>query len=199
MNEEMVFRIVFWTFLLLVILFNRIIPAFRAKKSGGNILPDEKAIKKEGKTTFILRVILFVLFLAFLVLYSIYPPFMDRLHLDFPVWLRWAGTLLAFVGVAFWIFSQNVLNKYWSPQLQIQKEHKIVTNGPYKVIRHPIYTAMFFWVIGLALFTANMIFVLLALLTIVGLVLRVPKEEKMMTDQFGEEYKKYMQSTRRFF
>jgi protein-S-isoprenylcysteine O-methyltransferase Ste14 len=199
MNEEMVFRIVFWTFLFLVILFNRIIPAIKANKSGGKILPDEKAIKNEGKTTFILRVISGMLFLAFLILYSIYPPFMDRIHFDFPVWLRWAGTLLAFVGVAFWIYTQNVLDKYWSPQLQIQKEHKLITTGPYKVIRHPIYTAMFIWVIGLAFFTANMIFALFALLTIFLLILRVPKEEKMMTDQFGDEYKKYMQSTRRFF
>jgi protein-S-isoprenylcysteine O-methyltransferase Ste14 len=58
---------------------------------------------------------------------------------------------------------------------------------------------MFIWVIGLALFTANMVFASLALLTIMGLILRVPKEEKMMIEQFGDEYKKYMQITGRFF
>jgi protein-S-isoprenylcysteine O-methyltransferase Ste14 len=51
---------------------------------------------------------------------------------------------------------------------------------------------MFIWVIGLSLFTANMIFALLAVLTISFLILRVPKEEKMMIEQFGDEYKKYM-------
>jgi protein-S-isoprenylcysteine O-methyltransferase Ste14 len=58
---------------------------------------------------------------------------------------------------------------------------------------------MFIWVTGLALFTANCIFALLALLTIIGLILRVPKEEKMMTEQFGDDYKKYIQITGRFF
>jgi protein-S-isoprenylcysteine O-methyltransferase Ste14 len=199
MNEEMPFRIVFWVFLLFVIVFNRIIPAFRAKKSEEKILPNIKAIKNEGKTTFFLRIILFVLFLAFLIFYSIYPPFMYLIHFDFPIWLRWLGTLFAFIGVVFWIYSQVVLDMYWSPQLQVQKEHKIITSGPYRVIRHPIYSAMFIWLIGLALFTANMVFALLALLTIIGLILRVPKEEKMMIEQFGDEYKKYIQITGRFF
>jgi protein-S-isoprenylcysteine O-methyltransferase Ste14 len=58
---------------------------------------------------------------------------------------------------------------------------------------------MFIWVIGLALFTANLVFALMALLTITVLILRVPKEEKMMLEQFGDEYKKYMQMTGRFF
>jgi protein-S-isoprenylcysteine O-methyltransferase Ste14 len=199
MNDEMLFRIVFWVFLLFIIVFNRIIPALRAKKSEEKILPDKKAIKNEGKTTFFLRILLFVLLLAFLILYSIYPPFMNLIHVDFPIWLRWLGTLFAFIGVVLWIYSQAVLGKYWSPQLQVQNEHKIITSGPYRVIRHPIYTSMFIWVIGLAIFTANIVFALIALLTIIGLILRVPKEEKMMIEQFGDEYKKYMQITGSIF
>ena len=199
MNDEMLFRIVFWIFLLFIIVFNRIIPALRAKKSKEKILPDKKAIKNEGKTTFFLRILLFVLLLAFLILYSIYPPFMNLIHVDFPIWLRWLGTLFAFIGVVLWIYSQAVLDKYWSPQLQVQNEHKIITSGPYRVIRHPIYTSMFIWVIGLAIFTANIVFALIALLTIIGLILRVPKEEKMMIEQFGDEYKKYMQITGSIF
>ncbi len=74
-----------------------------------------------------------------------------------------------------------------------------MTAGPYKVMRHPIYTAMFIWVIGLGLFTANIVFVLLAVLTIIGLAARVPKEEKMMIEELGDEYKSYIMNTGRFF
>jgi protein-S-isoprenylcysteine O-methyltransferase Ste14 len=199
MNDEMLFRIVFWVFLLFIMVFNRIIPALRAKKSEEKIWPDKKAIKNEGKTTFFLRILLFVLFLAFLILYSIYPPFMNLIHVNFSIWLRCLGTLFAFIGVVLWIYSQAVLDKYWSPQLQVQNEHKIITSGPYRVMRHPIYTSMFIWVIGLAIFTANIGFALIALLTIIGLILRVPKEEKMMIEHFGDEYKKYMQITGSIF
>jgi protein-S-isoprenylcysteine O-methyltransferase Ste14 len=134
MKEEMLFRIIFWVFLLFIMVFNRIIPALRAKKSEEKILPDKKAIKNEGKTTFFLRIILGVLFLAFLILYSIYPPFMNIIHFDFHIWLRWWGTLFAFMGVVFWIYAQTILGRYWSPQLQVQKEHKIITAGPYREI-----------------------------------------------------------------
>jgi protein-S-isoprenylcysteine O-methyltransferase Ste14 len=199
MNEETLFRIVFWLFLLIVIVFNRIIPVLRAKKTQKTILPDKKAIINEGKITFITRVILGMILFTFLILYSIYPPFMDVFHFDFPIWLRWLGVLFAFIGVVFWIYAQGVLSKYWSPQLHFQKNHKLITSGPYRVIRHPIYTAMFIWVIGLALFTANMFFVFFALLAIFLLILRVPKEEKMMIEKFGIEYKEYKKNTGRFF
>jgi protein-S-isoprenylcysteine O-methyltransferase Ste14 len=58
---------------------------------------------------------------------------------------------------------------------------------------------MFIWVIGLVIFTANWGFIVMAVLTIIMLIARVPKEEKMMIEQFGEEYKKYKGKTGRFF
>jgi protein-S-isoprenylcysteine O-methyltransferase Ste14 len=52
---------------------------------------------------------------------------------------------------------------------------------------------------GLALVTANWVFIVLAVAVIAGLFVRVPKEEQMMIEEFGEEYKAYMQRTGRFF
>jgi protein-S-isoprenylcysteine O-methyltransferase Ste14 len=67
-------------------------------------------------------------------------------------------------------------------------------------VRHPIYAASFVWAIGLAVFTANAGFVFIAVLTIAFfLILRVPKEELLMTKQFGEEYRLYVQNTGKFF
>jgi protein-S-isoprenylcysteine O-methyltransferase Ste14 len=54
---------------------------------------------------------------------------------------------------------------------------------------------MLIWVIGLALFTANIGFMLFALLTAILLVARMPREEKMMLDQFGDEYRYYRAET----
>jgi protein-S-isoprenylcysteine O-methyltransferase Ste14 len=74
-----------------------------------------------------------------------------------------------------------------------------VTSGPYARIRHPLYAAMFAWAIALALLTANWIFVALTVLTIAGTLVRIPKEEQMMLEAFGDEYKATMQRTGRFF
>jgi protein-S-isoprenylcysteine O-methyltransferase Ste14 len=92
-----------------------------------------------------------------------------------------------------------VLGKEWSPQLQLREDHHLVTTGPYAWIRHPIYTAMFGWGTALALLTANWVFVVLAVAVVAGLVARVPREEQMMLEKFGQEYQAYMQRTGRFF
>jgi protein-S-isoprenylcysteine O-methyltransferase Ste14 len=141
MKEELLFRIIFLAFILIIIITNRILPAVRARKCKQKMLPDDQASKNEGKVTLLFRMLLFLAIVAFLTLYTIYPPFMDIIHIPFPVWLRWLGTFLSIIGVIFWIYSQAVLDKYWSPQLQIQKDHKLVTSGPYKLIRHPICLA----------------------------------------------------------
>jgi protein-S-isoprenylcysteine O-methyltransferase Ste14 len=198
MNEEMLFRIVFWLLLFIVILFNRLIPAIRSRKNKEKILPNNQAIHNEGKVLFFLRIILGIPFFGFLICYSIYPPFMNLLHLNIALWLRWIGAIVAFIGVVFWVYSQAILDRNWSPQLQIQAEHKLIKRGPYKAMRHPLYTSMFIWVIGLAILTANWGFVVFAVLTIIALIARVPKEEKMMIEQFGDEYRKYLSETGRF-
>ncbi len=103
------------------------------------------------------------------------------------------------VSVIFWTWTQVALDTQWSAQLQLKKNHRLVTTGPYARIRHPLYTAMVGWCLSLALLTANWIFVAVCALSIGGLLWRVPKEEQMMIKAFGEEYKAYMQRTRRFF
>jgi protein-S-isoprenylcysteine O-methyltransferase Ste14 len=104
---------------------------------------------------------------------------------------------LASLGFLAW--TQAALGKEWSPQLQLREEHHLVTTGPYARIRHPLYTAGLGYVTSLALLTANWVFIVFAVVVIVFLAARVPKEEKMMIEEFGEEYKIYIQRTGRFF
>lgn len=99
----------------------------------------------------------------------------------------------------FWTWTQIHLDTQWSAQLQLTRGHHLVTSGPYAHIRHPLYAGMFGWCIALALLTANWMFLAICGLTIAGLVWRVPKEEQMMIEAFGDEYKAYMQRTGRYF
>jgi len=198
MKEEVLFRIVFGILIAIVMVFLRIIPAIRSIRTKTKLTPNKEAVNNEGLSSFILRVVLGILLFVFIILYFINPSFMEILHVNILIWIRWIGVSISILGVSFWIYSQYVLDKYWSPQLQVQKEHKIITSGPYKSIRHPIYSSMFLWCIGIALFTANIGWILFAAICILFLLIRVPKEEKMMIEQFGDEYKKYMQITGRF-
>lgn len=63
-------------------------------------------------------------------------------------------------------------------------------------MRHPIYLAYIAFMICMALITANWFFVALIVISIVVFALRIPKEEEMLIETFGDEYKAYMQRTR---
>jgi protein-S-isoprenylcysteine O-methyltransferase Ste14 len=97
------------------------------------------------------------------------------------------------------VWAQLELGRQFSPQLQLRQEHHLVTSGPYARVRHPVYTAMFGFGLSLALVSANWFFLGFFILSLIGLWVRVPREEKMMLEQFGEQYQEYMQRTGRFF
>jgi protein-S-isoprenylcysteine O-methyltransferase Ste14 len=199
MTAESIFRMVFWILILSIIVFDRIIPALKAKKSGAKLRPDNETIKNEGRKLFAFRVMLGIILASFLGVYTFYPELTNQLQIHLPLGLRWFGVAIAAIGVIFWSYAQAVLDRNWSGNLKIQKGHQLVTAGPYGKIRHPIYAGTILWASGLALFTANMFFVLMALLTIMFIFLRVTREEKMLIEHFGDEYVKYMDTTGRYF
>lgn len=179
-------------------IFNRILPALRAKKSGTKLSPDHEAIENEGKLLFAFRVISGILLAVAIVIYTFFPIYNARFQFYLPSGLRWIGVVVSSISLSFWSYSQEVLDKNWSGNLKIQEEHTLVTAGPYRVMRHPIYTAMIVWSTGLALYTANMFFVGFAALVILWTPLRISKEETMLIGYFGDEYKKYMENTGRY-
>jgi protein-S-isoprenylcysteine O-methyltransferase Ste14 len=172
----------------------------KVRRAGERLMPDDQAVRREGgRGVFIIRVVAFILLMVFLVMYSIGMKWIDAFFFPLPAWLRWVGFGFGLLSVAFWTWTQIHLDTQWSAQLQLRKEHHLVTTGPYARIRHPLYSAMFGWAAALGLLTANWIFVAMAVLSIAGTVARVPKEEQMMIEAFGDEYKSYMQHTGRFF
>jgi protein-S-isoprenylcysteine O-methyltransferase Ste14 len=198
MATETIARILF---LVLVggVIAMRIYFVTRVRQAGERVMPDREAVQREGRVIFAARVVLFFLLIAFLVLYIINISWTAVFSVPFPGWLRWFGFVLGLASLVFWMWAQSALGKEWSPQLQLREKHRLVTSGPYSHLRHPIYTAMFGFAIGLALLTANWVFIALAVFVIWGLIARVPKEEQMMLEEFGEEYKAYIRKTWRFF
>jgi len=199
MTSEATFRLAF--VILLVALFAmRFYFMVKVRRSGGRLMPDRRAVEREGGPgMLIVRIALFFLLMAFLVMYISGMVWVDLFSFPLPDWLRWMGFGLGLLCEAFWTWTQINLDTQWSAQLQLRREHQLVTTGPYAHIRHPLYTAMCGWGAALALLTANWIFVALTVLSIAGTLARVPKEEQMMLEAFGDEYKTYMLRTGRFF
>lgn len=197
MATETLFHILF-VVLLVSVMGMRFYFMALVHQSGERLMPDQAAIEREGRGMFYARAILFFLLIAFLVLYLINPTWIRFLAVSLPIWLRWTGFALGIASLGLWTWAQAVLGRQWSAQLQLREEHQLVVTGPYCWIRHPIYTAMLGYGAGLALVTANWVFVVLALAMVAGLVARVPKEERMMIKEFGEQYRAYMRQTGRF-
>jgi len=199
MTTETTFR---WAFLILLaaLFAMRFYFMIKVRRAGERLMPDKQAVAREGgRGILIVRMAVFFLLIIFLVMYIIGMKWIDLFSFPLPNWLRWAGFGLGLFSVVFWTWTQIHLDTQWSAQLQLRKEHHLVTSGPYVRIRHPLYSAMFGWAVALGLLTANWIFAAMAVLSIAGTVARVPKEEQMMIEAFGEEYKAYMQRTGRFF
>lgn len=114
--------------------------------------------------------------------------------------VRTAGIITAILSL--WLFYEvhKTLGKNWSPVLEIREGHKLIKQGPYKRIRHPMYTQIWIWVIAQFLITSNWIVGLSGLIPwSILYFIRVPKEEEMMEEEFGQAYLEYMKQTGRIF
>jgi protein-S-isoprenylcysteine O-methyltransferase Ste14 len=104
------------------------------------------------------------------------------------------------LAMAVWLFwrSHADLGRNWSPSLELREGHELVTEGVYRLVRHPMYASMWLWGVAQALLLQNWIAGWVSLVMFMPLyLLRVPREERMMLDEFGEEYRAYMNHTGR--
>ena len=199
MITETVYRVAFFI-LFLMLLAMRIYFMVKVRRSGRRIMPDVQAVEREGgRSVLLIRMIGFFALMTFLVMYFLGAKWIDVFLFPLPAWLRWTGFATGIVSVIFWTWTQVTLDTQWSAQLQLIEGHRLITSGPYARIRHPLYAGMLGWCVSLSLLTANWIFVATCALSVAGLLWRIPKEEQMMIEAFGDEYKNYMKQTGRFF
>ena len=125
--------------------------------------------------------------------------FTDALRFaDYPiqVWQPVLGAVL-FAG-ALYLFrrTHKDLGRNWSVTLEVREQHALVTEGIYKSVRHPMYSAFWLWAVAQAVLLPNWVG---GFAGIVGFgtlfFLRVGKEEAMMLATFGDSYRSYMQRT----
>ena len=117
----------------------------------------------------------------------------------YPVWLRWLGTVLLWFGIALLWLSHHYLGLSFH-SLVVVKERSFIQSGPYRWIRHPIYSAYFMSYIGGGLLASNWVLTFIPVILFCVLVQqRVGREEECLIEQFGDTYHAYMARTGRFF
>jgi protein-S-isoprenylcysteine O-methyltransferase Ste14 len=193
MNEN-IFRI-----LTALILFTGVGISIYFRRKADTETGEKVSRKVDGSVMMtIIRIGGLILWLSPLV-YLINPNWMAWSKLGLSAWTRWLGVgvgILCVFGI-YWLFSS--IGSGITPTSATRKEHKLVTNGIYRYIRHPLYTfgaAMF---VSFGMMAANWFIAALGILTFILMAIRTPKEEANLIAKFGDEYLEYMKRTGRFF
>jgi protein-S-isoprenylcysteine O-methyltransferase Ste14 len=154
---------------------------------------------KENKLNMAVRAALGLGYVGSLLVYIVHPRFLAWATFPLPSWARWLGAVFAFASLLLLAWVHWALGKNFSTTLHVRQRHTLVTHGPYRWVRHPMYTALFLFGVGILLLTANWFVggpLVVAQVTIVAV--QVGREETMMMEQFGDEYRAYMQRTGRY-
>ena len=114
-------------------------------------------------------------------------------------WLRWAGAGLCLAAVALISLSHRSLDGSFSPTIRLRRHHRLVTTGPYRFVRHPMYSAYLLLFLGAFLLSANWVIgaggvgVILTLMT-----LRLAGEERRLAERFDGAWLAYRDATGAF-
>lgn len=138
-----------------------------------------------------------VLWLSPLV-YLLNPQWMAWSQIGLPEWVRWLGVGIGILCIflAYWLFSS--IGSGITPTSATRKEHKLVTSGPYRWVRHPLYTVGSTLFVSFGMMADNWFIAALGVLTFIVMAIRTPKEEANLIEKFGDEYRNYMKTTGRF-
>jgi len=191
-NQELYFE------LILIVLFTafsviRINYNLKARRAG------YRTVIEESKLYSILLSIFICYEVFTLFLYLLFPQTLSWGELNLPYWLRWAGPFFGFCSLALFVWVHKSLSANFSRKIRIAEEQRLVTSGPYRFLRHPMYAA--FYLLHLAVFFLTSNWFLGASWTVfltVIIFMRINREEKLLIEKFKEEYLFYMQRTGRF-
>ena len=132
------------------------------------------------------------------IVYLLNPNWMNWSKIGMPESIRWLGVgigaLCAF-GI-YWQFSS--IGSGITPTSATRKEHKLVTRGIYRWIRHPLYTIGSSFIISFGMMADNWFITAFGILAFILMAVRTPKEEANLIEKFGDEYREYMKHTGRF-
>jgi len=192
MTDEQIFHFLFTAVFVLVfvisVYFRR-----KARQASGVI-----ARSQEGGPLMLIRLVFASLIYVPVLVYMINPAWMAWSSVPLPAWLRWLGGGLGVCAVPliYWLLSS--LGSNISETVLVKESHALVTHGPYRWVRHPLYSVSLLMLIALSLLAAN---AFMAVMVMVGLgiilMVVIPKEETHLTERFGDAYRTYQQRTGR--
>jgi protein-S-isoprenylcysteine O-methyltransferase Ste14 len=111
------------------------------------------------------------------------------------LWIASFGMALVVAGIGFAIWARRHLGKNWSAEVTIREEHKLIRTGPYKYIRHPIYTGLLTAVLGTVIVVSEYRALVSLAIFVIGWTLKAKKEEGFLALEFGPAFEEHKRLT----
>ena len=141
----------------------------------------------------LLAAALYVLFMA--------PPRWHWLHaraLAHTPEIQWTGLAIGLGGMLFAVWARFALGTNWSSRATIKEGHELIVRGPYRLVRNPIYTGIFFAMVGTAVALGQVRHFLALPAVLLVWIWKIANEQKILRQQFGEEYVRYCREVKAF-
>lgn len=130
----------------------------------------------------------------------LFTPWLSFADYTLPPALPWLGAVM--MAVSLWLFwrSHADLGQNWSVSLELRDRHELVSSGIYRSIRHPMYASIWLWALAQGMLLHNWLAGWSVVPAFAAMYfLRVPREEALMCEQFGDQYRDYMRRTGRLW
>ncbi|MGA3014436.1 MAG: isoprenylcysteine carboxylmethyltransferase family protein [Bacteroidales bacterium] len=114
--------------------------------------------------------------------------FLSHSYLSFGI-----GFIFTAGGLLFSVWARKLLGKNWSQAVTIKDNHQLIKDGPYALVRHPIYTGLILGFIGTSIAVGEVRGLISDILVFAVLLYKLRLEDKWLIEQFGESYKIYSQ------
>ena len=160
-----------------------------------NAFRTKRTIKKNFGAWWI-RIIVIALIIA---LAYFFPSFRTHRLSYFsapPLWLGILADIVVFLGLVIILWARVVLGSNWSIITTLKEKHKLVKRGPYKYVRHPMYSGFILLFLGIGLWINSIISYLIVVALSFSCWLSGKREEKLLTEHFGKEYIEYKKHTK---
>lgn len=109
--------------------------------------------------------------------------------------VHWTGLAITVAGLAFTVWARIHLGKFWSARVGLKENHELIQSGPYIWVRHPIYSGILLAVMGSVVVAGDYRALLALVLVWVALMMKANREEKLLSEQFGDAFVAYRQRT----
>jgi protein-S-isoprenylcysteine O-methyltransferase Ste14 len=141
-----------------------------------------------------------VLWTVFVILIAFHvnlPAIISNYLIKFAL-LKYIGIIVCSIGLIIFLMALISFGKSWRIGIDENNSNELVTNGMFKYSRNPIFLFMDLYFTGIMLIYPNIVFIVIAVCTLIGIHLQILREEKFLLKKFGEKYIEYKKQTRRY-